>query len=223
MPTPTNEAPATKVYIGTAPNQPVRLSFPNLFVPVAQDDEKPDEKKYGATFLLPPTYNMDALKSAVVAAVSAKWGPQGLQWLQSGALKLPFRNQAVKQHLTGYTEGWFIACTSKNKPGVVNENVEPIMDPSEIVAGNLVIATVNAYCWEHPKNGKGVGFGLLNVMKMADDGVRFGAAQAKPEEDFAQYRKAATSAGPNVGSADNLFPANSTAGANGPAGNAFSF
>lgn len=205
MTTATQSAPdSTKVYFGAPPEKPVRGSFLHLFTPIATNEDKPDDKKYTATILLPPSYNLEPAKAAIMAAVRTKWGEPGLEMLKSGRLKLPFRRQEEKQHLAGYTEGYFIQLTSKNKPGVVNEDVQPIMDPSELVSGMLLIVTANAYCWEHPKNGKGVSFGLLNVMKAGDDGTRFGAAAARPEEDFAQFKPAAAQ-GAQVSNSKDIF------------------
>lgn len=193
----------TKLYLGAPPEKPVRLSFPNLFIPVAIEDGK--DRKYSAVFLLPLNYDMTPLKAAVVAAVTAKWGALGIELLKAGEIKLPWRNQAEKPNLEGYSEGWFITCSSKNKPGVVNAAVQPVIDPAEVAAGMQVIATVNPYAWDHPMTGKGVGFGLLNVMIAADDGTRYGGAASKPEEDFAQFAKSAPAAGPAVSDVDNLF------------------
>lgn len=193
--TPAAETAATKVYFGAPPDPKCRASFVHVFVPVAPDEEKPDVKKYQLTILLPTNYDLSAAKAAIITAVKAEWGEPGIELLKAGRLKLPFRKQEEKQHLTGYTEGFFIQLTSKNKPGVVNEDVNPIMDPAELQSGMHVIVTGNAYCWDHPKNGKGVSFGLLNVMKNGDDGTRYSNSAARPEEDFARFKPAGAQGG----------------------------
>lgn len=195
------DALPTKVRLGT-PTQPVRLSFPNLFRPHSMEEGK--EGKYGATFLIPLDYDTKALKGAMLAAARNKWGPEATELIKSKKIKLPLRNQEEKSHLAGYTEGWFLPTSSKNKPGVVDSALQPVLDPAEAVSGMLVIASLNAYAWEHPMKGKGVSFGLQNLMIWKDDGTRYGGVSPRPEEDFSDIKSSASS-GAQVESADDIF------------------
>lgn len=74
---------------------------------------------------------------------------------------------------------------SKARPGIVDNDLQPIMDPEELYSGAWYRASINAYAWEHPTGGKGVSFGLNNVMKIKDDEA-FSGKQAA-EEDFKAF------------------------------------
>lgn len=191
----------TKIRVG-GPGQTIRLSFPNLFVPKAAGPGA--EPKFSATFLLPPDFNLDPLKLAVLNAAKNKWGDVAAKWISERKIKLPFKRQDEKSNLAGYTEGYYINASSKNRPGVVDAALQPIENREDVQAGMIVAVTLNAYAWEHPQNGKGVSFGLQNVMIVKDDGTRFGGGASKPEEDFADFKSVASS-GAAAKTAEDVF------------------
>lgn len=174
-----------------------RLSFPNLFVPKAGMDGV-GEPKYSAVLLFPKNADLSALKEAARAAIAEKWGDK-----KPANLRSPFRDGSEKD-LDGYADCIFVTVSSKQKPGVVDENVQPILDPNTIYAGCYVRASVRAYAYE--KNGnRGVAFGLQNIQKMRD-GQPFGNF-SKPEDDFAAVAGASGKAAPaaNPAAADDFL------------------
>ena len=70
------------------------------------------------------------------------------------------------------------------KPGLVDADVQPIIDPTEFYAGCYAIASFNFYAWAHDEGGTGISAGLMNIQKVKD-GEPFGAGNSKPEDDFA--------------------------------------
>lgn len=164
-----------------------RLSFPVLFTPRAP--EPGAEPKYSCTLLFPLDANLSALQKAMRDCAMEKWGPAAKEMVAKHQLKWPIKNQEAKSHLAGYREGHYLACSSKTAPGVVNAQLQRIIDPAEVWAGQIVIASVKPYAWAHPTGGKGVSFGLLNLMIVRDDGVRLDGRSA-PEEDFAGLAQA---------------------------------
>lgn len=180
-----------------------RLSFPSLFVPRAPMEGSAGEPKYGCTLLFPKTADLSALKAAASAAVKEKW-PSGAP----KGLRSPFRDGSEKD-LDGYAGCIFINVSSARKPGVVDENLQPIIEANGIYAGCYVRASVRAYAYEKAGN-RGVAFGLNNIQKVRD-GEPFGAAASKPEDDFAAVASAtpAKAAAPtkanDVDDADPLF------------------
>jgi hypothetical protein len=64
---------------------------------------------------------------------------------------------------------------------VVDEDVQPIIDPEEFYPGCWARVTCNPYAYNR-KGNAGVAFGLNNVQKMKDDENFQGGS--KPEDDF---------------------------------------
>lgn len=80
---------------------------------------------------------------------------------------------------------WSIQASSKNKPGIVDANLQPIMSADEIYSGAWYRASIRCYAWEHPTGGKGVSVALDNVMKVKDDEAFSGRTTAG--SDFADF------------------------------------
>lgn len=164
-----------------------RAAFPNVFVPRRNELSQADE--YSVVALFAPGADLAALKAAARAAVIKKWGADQSKWPPN--LKSPFRDQGERKKQNdagqwvlpdGYAEGAiFINLKSKQKPGVVNQNVEEIIDSSEFYGGCYARASVNAYAYDQ-KGNKGVAFGLGNIQKIKD-GDPFGN-RTKPQDDF---------------------------------------
>jgi len=76
-----------------------------------------------------------------------------------------------------------IQASSKNKPGIVDADLSPIMSEDEIYSGAWYRASIRAYAWDHPTGGKGVSIALDNVMKVKDDEAYSGRTDAAT--DFA--------------------------------------
>lgn len=138
-----------------------RVSFANVFRPgrPLQEGAPP---KYGLTMLFDAGTDLNELKKAAEQAVKDKWGDKPPKLLRS-----PFRDQGEKE-FEGYVEGAvFINATSQQKPGLVDENVQSIIDESEFYSGCYARATIRAFAYDKGGN-RGVAFGLQNVQKLAD-------------------------------------------------------
>lgn len=169
-----------------------RVSYPNVFKPFAfkpKGNEPQKEPEYSIIALFKKGENLKVLEDAAKAAIIAKWGPDKAKW--PTGLKSPFRRQEElakevdgKRILpAGHEEGAiFIRFKSKQRPGVVDQNVQDIIEESQFYAGCYARASVNAYAYDQMGN-KGVAFGLGNVQKMGD-GEPLGN-RTRPEHDFA--------------------------------------
>lgn len=62
------------------------------------------------------------------------------------------------------------------KPGVVDENLHPVMDANKIYSGCYVNIDVNPYPYDNSGN-KGIGWGLANIM-FVEDGDRLDGRQS---------------------------------------------
>lgn len=170
-----NKAPSpTKVVTGRA-----RLSYVNVFEPRASEDGK--EPKYSVCVLIPKsdTATVDKINAAVAAAKEAStalWGgkiPPGL--------KTPLRDGDTERDGEEYKGHWFLNANSKARPGVVDVNVQPILDQSEVYSGCYGRVSLNFYGYNSNGN-RGVGAGLQNVQKVGDGEPLSGRSRA--EDDF---------------------------------------
>jgi hypothetical protein len=166
---------------------PVRLTFPNLFKPrVGKDAPEGDEGKFGASLLFPLGTNFQVFHDAWLAAAKEAF-PRNFVNGQATGLHVPFHDQAEKtvgvKPLMGYTPGAvFFNTSSKFKPAVVDMNMNPIVDESRVYPGVWAFVTLNVYKYSNRKTG--IGFGMQNVMIIADD-TRLGGGGSDPAKDFA--------------------------------------
>jgi hypothetical protein len=164
-----------------------RGSFVHLLEPHAikvASGEKQPEARYQITIPIPKSSpfwkKLDAL---IDDTAKAKWG------------KIPPKLKTPKKDGDdGDGEGnvrpefagtWSIQATSKNKPGIVDANLQPVMSADEIYSGAWYRCSIRAYAWDHPTGGKGVSVALDNVMKVKDDEAFSGRTNAA--SDFADF------------------------------------
>lgn len=172
-----------------------RVSYPNVFKPKKNDMNGKDE--YSLVALFPKDADLSVLKAAVQKAIEDKWGTDKAKWPQN--LKLPFRNQGDRKKtdpVTGksampaaYVEGAvYLNLKSEQRPGLVDQNVQDIIDSSQFYAGCWARASLNAFAYD-TKGNRGVAFGLGNIQKMRDDDPLSG--RSRPQDDFAPIEGAA--------------------------------
>lgn len=166
-----------------------RVSYPNVFRPKKNELNGKDE--YSVVALFPKGADLSALKAAAQAAIEAKWGTDKAKWPAN--LRSPFRDQGEKAKVdeitgkktlpAGHEEGAiFMNLKSSQRPGVVDQNVQDIIEDSQFYAGCWARASINAYAYDN-KGNRGVSFGLGNLQKVKDgDPI---AGRTKPQDDFA--------------------------------------
>lgn len=169
----------TKVVTGK-----VRLSYVHLFEPFSnQPDQEP---KYSAVILVPKTDTdtVAAIESAQQAALDA-----GKSSRFGGTIPRVWKNtfrdgdeEGDLERNPEYTGHMFMTVSSKTKPGVVDQDVQPILDATEIYSGCYARVSINAFPFSNAGN-KGVSFGLNNVQKLSDGDYLGGRSSAA--DDFA--------------------------------------
>lgn len=157
----------------------VRLSYAHLFEPHAIEGNEP---KYSVSVIIPKTdtETLTAIKEAVAEAKElgkAKFGGK-----VPANLKTPLRDGDVdREGDEAYAGCYFLNANSKNKPGVVDINVQPVLDATEVYSGCYARLTLNFYAYSASGN-KGIAAGLGNVQKLADGEPLGGFTRA--EDDF---------------------------------------
>jgi hypothetical protein len=171
--------------------QPVRLAFPALFEPKPVSKGS-DKEKYQAVLLLPPSYDIKPLKAALKAACIDRWGKVPEMRPDKIGLK-PCSEKANAPD--GYDDGWFYINTkSEYQPQVVDERLNPVIDPEKVYAGCFVRAHINAFAYDHEQGGKGVSFGL-NSIQFVRSGERLdGRKKASEVFDAVEVDESADSA-----------------------------
>lgn len=183
-----------------------RVSYPNVLK--AKKNELNGQDEYSLVALFPKRTDLSALKKAALEAAIEKFGEDQKKW---PTMRTPFRDQSEKAKMDeatgkkvlpqGHEDGaFFINLKSKQKPGVVNERVEDIINEADFYAGCWARATVNAYGYDN-KGNRGVAFGLQHVQKVKD-GDPLGS-RVKVQDAFTPIEGAGASAG--SGDATSLF------------------
>ncbi len=161
---------------------PVRGSFMSVLTrnkPIAPNPTG----KFSATALFPPAADISILKAAATEAALSKW-PQAGQ-VGGPTLHTPFRQQADKANLEGYTPGGiFITATADQRaPYAVDARGAPITDEALLKSGSWYLFVLRPFVFDAGLK-KGVSFGLQGVMLIADD-RSFGGGGSNPAADFA--------------------------------------
>lgn len=149
----------------------VRFSYCNLFQPQARPGQDP---KYSTTVLVPKSNT--AAKAAIDAAiaealeygVSKRWNgvrpPQPAICVHDGDGPRPSDGQPFGEECRNC---WVFTASSKQAPFVVDANVQPIINPTEVYSG--MWGNVNVNFFPYNSNGKkGIGCGLNGVQKIGD-------------------------------------------------------
>lgn len=174
----TQTATTTKVVTGK-----VRLSYCHLFE--AHSSFEGNDPKFSTVILVPKTdkKTIRAIKAAQQAALengkSSKFnGTIPKNW------KNTFRDgdeEADLEKNPEYEGHYFMTVSNNTRPGIVDAQVRPILDQTEVYSGCYARVSINAFAFSASGN-KGVSFGLNHVQKMAD-GEPFGSF-TKAEDDF---------------------------------------
>lgn len=177
MTTKTKDDKATEEFKCLTPE--FRVSFPSVFTPQRPPDGSTGEPKYRVTMLFGKKQDITSLKQIANAAAVKKWGADKAKWPKG--LRSPFRDGSEKDYEGYGADTVFCSASSKMKPGVVDQKVQPIIEPNEFYGGCYARATITAFAYDKAGN-RGVSFGLRNVQKTRD-GEPFSGA-SKPENDF---------------------------------------
>ena len=157
----------------------VRLSYVHLFDAYAKEGNDP---KFSTAILIPKTdtETIKCIKEATTEAAEMGKAKLGKYILTN--LKTPLRDGDIEHPDDDTYKGmYFLNASSKNKPGVVDSNVHPVLDATEIYSGCYARLTINFYAYCASGN-KGIAAGLGNVQKLCDGESLGGFARA--ENDF---------------------------------------
>jgi hypothetical protein len=174
----------TKVVTGV-----VRLSYANVWEPKSING---GPEKFSVSLIIPKsdTKTLAAIGAAVDAAIEEGKGKFGGKVPAKSALKLPLRDGDVdRPDDEAYADSYFVNANSNTAPQIVDRQVNPILERSEVYSGVYAHVSVNFYAFNSNGN-RGVACGLGNIQKVRDGQPLGGKSRAEddftsePEEDF---------------------------------------
>ena len=163
----------------------VRFSYANLLTPKAPVEGS--EPVYSVSLIIrkDDAYTLDKVNAAIQAAYEEganKLKGNGKTVPPLASLRSVLRDGNVdKAGDEAYKDCYFINAKSKVKPGIVDADLNPIIDADEIYSGMYGRASISFYAYNTGMS-KGIACGLNNIQKISD-GDRLGG-RASAESDF---------------------------------------
>jgi hypothetical protein len=172
----------TKVITG----KDTRWSYANVWEPKSINGSTP---KYSVSLIIPKSdkVTIEKIKKAIEAAYregEAKLKGNSKTLPPLSAIKTPLRDGDLERpddHPT-YANSYFINANSATAPGIVDIDLNPILNRSEVYSGVYGRASVSFYAFNSNGN-RGIACGLGNLQKIRD-GEPLGS-KASAEDDFA--------------------------------------
>lgn len=185
----------------------VRFSYCNLFQPKAPFNNPTGEPKFSVTILVPKSNTAakalidQAINSALDEGVSTRWNgvmpPQPAICVHDGDGPRPSDGSAFGPECRGM---WVFtaSCKAERQPFVVDGQVQPIIDPTQVYSGMWGNASVTFFPYANAGK-KGVGCGLNGVQKVRDDTPLGSTVTAQDAFKPVAAQDPAASAGPAYG------------------------
>ena len=168
------ETTSTKVITGK-----VRFSYANVWQPKSING---GEEKYSVSLIIPKKDKQTIAEIQAAIELAKKEGATKFGGKVPASLKLPLRDGDVdRPDDEAYKGCYFINANSKDRPGIVDQNVKPILDQSEFYSGCYGRASITFYAFNQNGN-KGIACGLQNLQKLSDGEPLSGRSRA--EDDF---------------------------------------
>lgn len=159
----------------------VRFSYAHVFTP--QESPNGGALKYSVSLIIPKSdkATIDKINKAIEECKSenaATWGGTVPKLLKGGLRD----GDIEKEGDPAYANSYFINANSAQKPGVVDADLNAILDQSEFYSGCYGRASISFFAY-NSNGSKGVGCGLNNVQKL-EDGEKLGGGSSATD-DFA--------------------------------------
>jgi hypothetical protein len=174
----------------TGPN--TRWSYTNVWEAKSINGGTP---KFSVSLIIPKsdTQTLAKIKAAIEAAYregESKLKGNGKTVPPLTAIKTPLRDgDAERPDDPAYANAYFINANSATAPGIVDADLQPILERSEVYSGVYGRASINLYAFNSNGN-KGIACGLNNLQKIRDGEPLGGKTRAEddfdtdPDEDF---------------------------------------
>ena len=160
---------------------PCRISFANIWEAKSINGSDP---KYSVSCVVPKS-DKKTLAKIEAAVEAAKAEAKGKKW--GGKippnLKLPLRDGDIERpDDENYANCMFLNANSSDKPGIVDRQVNPILDPMQVYSGCYCNVSLSLYGFNSNGN-RGVACGLGNIQWLKDGERLSGKADAASDFD----------------------------------------
>jgi hypothetical protein len=160
----------------------VRFSYANIWEPKSINGS---DAKYSVSLIIPKNDKKTLADVKVAIEAARQDGKAKFGGKIPANLKLPLRDgDAERPEDEAYKNSYFINANSKDRPGIVDKAVKPILDQDEVYSGCYGRASIIFYAFNTNGN-KGVACGLQNLQKLTDGDALSG--RAKAEDDFSSF------------------------------------
>jgi len=168
--------------------------YVSLLQPRVRKDDKGQPKgepKYQITLIFDEDTDLRKMTKEAEAVALEAFGPKWKALVDKGRLNWPFKDNAERvddddNPVPGFENpGTHVGFKSKDKPGIVDTDAEPIMDKADIYDGMRCRVSCRPFAYDN--ESKGVAFYLVNVQKLGDGDRLSGDPTA--EDDFGAAAK----------------------------------
>ena len=143
-----------------------RWSYANVWEPKSINGGTP---KFSVSLIIPKsdTKTVNDINAAIDTAIKDGAGKFGGKIPPKGSLKLPLRDGDTERDDDAYTNAFFLNANSVTAPQIVDRDVNPIIDRSEVYSGVYARVSIDFYVFNSNGN-RGVACGLGNIQKIRD-------------------------------------------------------
>jgi hypothetical protein len=163
----------------------------------ARKNEMNGKDEFSTQILIPKTdtATLSAMKAAAKEALAAKFGdkiPKNVRNpLRDGDTETKTDGSPLGREYAGH---FFCNVKSTSKPGAIDTHGNDLIGSDDIVSGDYIRASLNAYAYSQAGNN-GVSFGLNNIL-LVRKGEPLGGAKPSAAADFGITRGSAPAAAP---------------------------
>jgi hypothetical protein len=156
----------------------VRAAFVNIFE--KKLNQLSGKEEFSMCILIPKTDSptIQRIQDSIKECIVGKWGSK-----PPTNLRTPLRDGDDTQENKGedFKGHFFMNLKSSIRPGIVDRNLQAVIDPEEFTSGDYCRVSINPYAYDNKAN-KGVAFGLSNVQIVGKGASMTG--RIKPEAEF---------------------------------------
>lgn len=166
----------TKVITGK-----VRFSYANVWAPKSING---GDEKYSVSLVIPKEDKgtLAKINAAIKEAEKSGIAKHGAKFVSGAGFKRPLRDGDIdRSDDENYENCYFVNANSATKPNVVDKNVQPILDSTEVYSGCYGRASIVFYAFNVNGN-RGIACGLQNLQKLGEGEPLGGRSRA--ENDF---------------------------------------
>src|SRR5699024_974835 len=160
----------------------VRFSYLNAFKPFAMNEG--DEPRYSTQIIIPKSDKALVKKINKAIKDALEEGKDKFGGKIPKTYKSPLRDgDEERDDDETYENAYFLNAKNKHKPGVVDAELNPIIDEEEFYSGCYGRASITLYAFNANGN-KGVAVSLNNLQKLEDGEKLGGGVSVSAEVEF---------------------------------------